>query len=100
MLYQPPQLRGNPFSDAYFEALGGLRPDPACAHCGSSRGTRVTDGVTNWCDDDHRQLWIEAKVNAERMKFLVERGWSPERWEAARAARRPVTKKVKSTKRR
>lgn len=86
---QPQSLVGNTFSDAYFGALArrGMSNERfVCAYCDKALATRVTNGELAWCDAGHMELWLRQQRDKSVAQALMERGWSPERWQAAQTA--------------
>lgn len=82
---QPRALVGNTFSDAYFTALRQRAASRSykCAYCGTdlSNKSRVSDGVTAWCDHGHRELWINREAMNNHKREMVGQGWTKERWD-------------------
>lgn len=85
--FQPLALVGNSFSDAYFAALSRAAHAtmPQCAYCNAdlTKRHRLTDGSMYWCDEAHRQAWVSVRIDDKHRRWLIERGWSLERWVAA-----------------
>jgi len=81
---QPPSLRDNPFSKAYFSALSqaeghslSLKP-PKCACCGKETvGSRVSDGVRAWCNAACQHSWITKKASEARAREIAVNGGLP-----------------------
>lgn len=88
----------NSITDAYFNALKvAARGTPfaasamvpkECQSCGKPTGqTRLSDGVTSWCGPACRDAAAKKNVDEACLRYLIERGWTAERWAAACAAR-------------
>jgi hypothetical protein len=81
---QPLASVGNSVCDTYFATLSKLEgrtmamQAPTCAWCGAETvGTRLSDGVRNWCHVGCQQNWIKACAEQNRARAAAERGARP-----------------------
>jgi hypothetical protein len=80
---QPPELCGNPVSDAYFSELAKVQgislglPPRKCMACGRETTTRLTDGVRTFCDAGCEKKWIDRKMAEKQARHIAEHGGLP-----------------------
>jgi hypothetical protein len=80
----PDSMIGNSQAEAYWSVIAAHENRPAamatprCSHCGEvTIGSRLTDGVSAWCNAVCQVKWTQARVEQNRARAAVERGARP-----------------------